>query len=46
MAGSGSPDGAKRHPGPRVPHFAWLNAGYLLVVSTGIFSMTCIAANK
>src|SRR5215475_1667619 len=23
-----SPDGAKRHPGPPVPHFASLNAGY------------------
>ena len=25
-----SPDGAKRHPGRAVPHFAPLNAGYLL----------------
>src|SRR5690242_19613591 len=24
----GSPDGAKRHPGSPVPHFAPLNAGY------------------
>jgi hypothetical protein len=25
-----SPDGAKRHPGTLIPHFAALNAGYEL----------------
>src|ERR1700739_2030275 len=29
-----SPDGAKRHPGPQLPHFASLNAGYIHFAGT------------